>query len=40
MQTLEDAYLDKYNSGVTDESRKSLFKQLYGQENKEGGNKK
>lgn len=34
MQTLEDAYLDKYNSGVADESRKRLFKQLYGQETK------
>jgi hypothetical protein len=39
MQTLESAYLDKYESGVTDESRKNLFKQLYGQEDKEGKKK-
>jgi len=35
IQTLEDAYLDKYNSGVTDESRKLLFKNLYGEKPKE-----
>ncbi len=31
IQTLGDAYLDKYNSNITDTSRKNLFKNIYGE---------